>query len=1259
MSSLKIASLNTQGLGDSFKRRDVFHYLRDKKFSIYFLQDTHFEKVNEKHIRAEWGYECFFASNNSRSRGVAILFNNNFDFKVKEVISDIQGNYIIVNLTTMERELTLVNIYGPNRDRPEFYELLEEKLQTFQNTYTIIAGDWNLVLNPDIDYCNYRHVNNQNAQEKVIQLIDDLQLVDIWREINPEIRRFTWRRPNPPQQSRLDFFLLSENLVTYVKDADILIGYKSDHSLISIVLEFKKENIRNTFWKFNSSHLKDKAFLDKINDVIKETKEQYAVLIYDRNAIENIPIEELQIVISDQLFLDTLLMEIRKATIEYGARKKRENNKKEESLEREILKLEQKYRTITEDQLLQEKNDRLIELRKHKVEGIILRSRATFACSGEKISKYYCNMENRHFVSKQMYKLISSKGITLNDTEEMLKETKEYYKNLYQKKVTVDSKLDEYVPTLPKLDEIESNSLEGLLTLEEASIALKNMKNGKSPGTDGITVEFFKVFWKQIGGFVVRSLNEGFKKGQMSITQKEGIIICLPKSNKPREYLKNWRPISLLNISYKIGSTCIANRIKQVLHSLINEDQTGFVSGRYMGDNLRFIYDLIHHLDTNNLPGLLVSIDFEKAFDCISWSYMQNVLNTFGFGDSLCQWVKAFYVDIKSYVVVNGKVSEKFIIERGCRQGDPISPYLFILCAEILACRIREDNNIKGIKIEDSEHKISQFADDTCFTLEGDKRSFETLFTTLSNFANMSGLKLNYSKTCNVWLGSKKNSDERFLNDLEMEWNPPKFKILGLWFTNDVSFMTEINIKDKLIEVKRLFSIWSKRCSTPLGRVAVLKSLILSKLIFLWILLPNPPDIIIKQLQEMSIAFVWDNKRDKIKRNISIHPIEEGGIDIPYIKAYIYSLKLTWLHKVFSCKRPKWMALLTNACPDINLAKFFGAGYFKRKNLNPFWRDVLDAYHVLHEKIEIMDTESLLAEPLFFNDRFTINKQWMNFPEWKRKNVYYVKDLLKEGGTFLRIEEFNRKYNINAKLLDFWGCINVIKRYIRANNIECLDKKSNENMKAFEIICKPQKGAKQYYKIILGKTDRPKACQNWDRILGANIQWSHVYLNTKQISEIKMRWFQIRINHRIIVTNSILKNMRVVENNTCNFCDREKDTVFHYLWQCDHVQTFWKDFENCLKAKCPNCDRLTLNASLVLFGSDGNSKTDECFLFILLHAKHFVYKCRINKCKPTMQIFLKSLTIVRIVDRYVHSLRMEYQKFVLKWIPYNALCELN
>lgn len=143
-------------------------------------------------------------------------------------------------------------------------------------------------------------------------------------------------------------------------------------------------------------------------------------------------------------------------------------------------------------------------------------------------------------------------------------------------------------------------------------------------------------------------------------------------------------------------------------------------------------------------------------------------MKTFGFGDSICQWISAFYTNIRSSVIVNGKASTSFEIGRGCRQGDPVSPYLFILCAEVLACKIRENKDIQGINILDTEFKVSQFADDTNFLLNGDCKSFEELFSELDRFKEISGLKLNYDKTCNVWLGSKRNSTVKFLPNTNM-----------------------------------------------------------------------------------------------------------------------------------------------------------------------------------------------------------------------------------------------------------------------------------------------------------------------------------------------------------------------------------------------------------------------------------------------------------------------------------------------------------
>ena len=155
------------------------------------------------------------------------------------------------------------------------------------------------------------------------------------------------------------------------------------------------------------------------------------------------------------------------------------------------------------------------------------------------------------------------------------------------------------------------------------------------------------------------------------------------------------------------------------------------MSNRYMGDKIRLIYDLIHYLICNNLPGLLICIDFEKAFDSVDWNFMKKLLNAFGFGPMIYQWIYTFYNKIKLMVIVNRYTSPWFPTERGCRQGDPISPYLFPLCVEILDNIIRENRLIKGININNEQHKSFQFADDTQMMSESEAISFDQSIRTI------------------------------------------------------------------------------------------------------------------------------------------------------------------------------------------------------------------------------------------------------------------------------------------------------------------------------------------------------------------------------------------------------------------------------------------------------------------------------------------------------------------------------------------------
>ena len=338
---IKISSSNVRGLHDVQKRKDVFDYLRNKKFHICCLQDTHFTESLEPYIRAEWGGEAIFSSFSSSQRGVCILFSNDFEYKVLKVKKDIQGNYIILELEIEGKKVTLINLYGPNEDSPDFFTKIAEKIEELETDTCIWCGDFNLVQDQELDTYNYLHINNPKAKECVLNLKEELNLVDPFREMFETDRRYTWRKPTPLKQARLDFFLVSEIFMTSVENIDILPSYRSDHSTVVLSLKLNEFTKGKGLWNFNNSLLKDIEYAKLIRDCIQHTKEQYMIPVYNIEYIRNNENFPIQMKISDQLFLETLLIIIRGKTISYSAYKKKQNNLREENLQKEIKLLEE------------------------------------------------------------------------------------------------------------------------------------------------------------------------------------------------------------------------------------------------------------------------------------------------------------------------------------------------------------------------------------------------------------------------------------------------------------------------------------------------------------------------------------------------------------------------------------------------------------------------------------------------------------------------------------------------------------------------------------------------------------------------------------------------------------------------------------------------------------------------------------------------------------------------------------------------------
>ena len=1268
MDSLRILSFNVNGLNDYHKRKDVFDYIRKQNAHIYFLQETHLKTQIQNYVRSMWGYNCILSGKDTNSKGVGILFNNNFEYKLHKVVKDSEGCYIILDIEMLGKRYTLVNIYGPSgHDSPGFFENLFIEVDTFENENIVIGGDWNVPLNISKDTFRYRVISRPRARRILCEIMERHNLVDVWRAFNPDKKEFTWRRFNSFQQGRLDYFLVSENLMLNIKDVNIVPGYRSDHNIIT--LELRKPTFQekpSSYWKFNNSLLKEVNYVSIVKSCIFDVKKQYSLLVYDQENLGSIPNSELQLQISDQLFFEMLLLEIRGKSISYAAHRNKERKKEEENLIKEIADMEKNLQE-KDIQILETKKESLQSLRKSFIDGSIIRSRAKWIQEGEKCTKYFCNLEKRNYVDKTFNYIETEEGEIINEPNKIKTQVKSFYENLYKSKepdiVDVDLTSINSLQEAPRLSEQESIAIEGEISLKEALESLKKMENNKSPGSDGYTAEFYKFFWNDIGVFLVRSINEGFLNGQMSVTQRRGIITCIPKEGKEKQFLKNWRPITLLNTAYKIASACIAQRLKSVLPTIISENQSGFLPGRYIGENIRLVHDMLVHTESHDIPGLLLLVDYEKAFDSIAWSFIKKAMDFFAFGPTIKKWIEVFYNNISACVGVNRNYTSWFNIERGVRQGDPCSPYIYLICAEILSLLIRNNDGIKGVKISnDIEILLSQFADDTSLFLDGTKESFEACLKCLHFFSSISGLVMNYDKTKVVWIGAKKNSTTRFKPELRFEWNPDVFKVLGVSFSTQTDEIVKLNYDNKLRHIQHLLATWSKRNLTPLGKVIIIKTLAMSKLTHLFGNIPDPSPGFIRELSKTFYTFLWDGKNSKLSKTYVCGNYKEGGIRMLDVPSFLSALKIGWIKRVMFSDSVLKRFLLCS-CPEFENLERYGSEYVNiilKKCTNPFWIDVIKHYKKLYIKCKPENGREFYGESIHYNVNIIRDKKTLHLTEWIDRGIFTLGQLVDGRGNFMSFETFQQTFpGVTTNILLYLGIIEAIKKYKLKTRLEFSIEDSHLGYSKVWSFLKY--GRTNLFNSLLIKVTQPPCINKWKEIfVNSTLNWEKIFVKPfKTTLDNQLRWFQLRVLHRRIPTKRFLYLCKISDTPLCPFCNNQEETLIHMLWSCPLSQSFWSDLTTLIKNNCEHAVNFVCNETLVIFGMTNRILTDTVIDLILLLAKFYLYKSKLLNVAPNVKVFMKSLKNRYSIEKYRHAIRgqKESTTFHKNWLPYQAFLE--
>ena len=448
----------------------------------------------------------------------------------------------------------LLNIYAPNKcsDQIQYFQNISEEIKSLTaecDSSLIVGGDFNVILDEVLDGRGANKKRKESAKF-VEEMCVEHDLIDIWRIRNPTDTRFTWRQKTPIIQRRLDYWLVSDCLQVDIDTVDVITAIKSDHSAITLGMNSLDESLRGpSFWKFNSNLVNDSDYCQLIN------------------ANYNVWLEEFKEVLDKRVLWDLVKYRIRQCTIEYSKSKARERKAKLLEVEECIKECSHKCDKDPSSQNLEELESLEAEyenLYDFITQGAIIRSRATWYEMSERNNKYFLNLENSNKKKTSVRKVFTSEGSLTHDPKKIMNELESYYSSLYDGNSCANSDtISTFISKsnqIPKLPENLRNICEGKLGYGECYNVLKSFQKNKSPGNDGLTVEFYIAFWPLIGALLVDSLNYAFEYRELSNSQKQAIITLIEKKGKDKRLIKNWRPISLINVDAKIVSKALAEQ---------------------------------------------------------------------------------------------------------------------------------------------------------------------------------------------------------------------------------------------------------------------------------------------------------------------------------------------------------------------------------------------------------------------------------------------------------------------------------------------------------------------------------------------------------------------------------------------------------------------------------------------------------------------------------------------------------------------------
>ena len=855
----------------------------------------------------------------------------------------IPGHALLVCVPWRENiTLNVLAVYAPNRDMTENAQFWNDLMEQWANPDTrlpnvnILLGDFNVV-ETAIDR-SPPHPDAEAAVNALWNLKTTLGVSDGWRASNPPPDvDFTFKQRDTPSLSRIDrIYADDRNIERVVHSAWKSIPYNwTDHQLVIAKLAHSTGPAQgHGRWSLPTWLLDNKTFISNVEQHDRTILAQLHSTDYTRCSTDN-PQTKLQGLIEHTTKVaktmhckasGKLKTLINRHKCEYKKLLNRPPTEPDENHEAHLNML----------------HSRIEDLETTLHERWRTAGSANYRLWGEQVNKYWTNFGKEAKTQdpiSSISKATSAPVEYTHDSKEMASEMAKFHDQLQRKNLEPNSEgwlltVDETLANIKRAPAKLTQPLEQKLSYEEVRRAINSCSPQKAPGLDGIPSEFYKklnVRWEQskdspspaldICALLQCVYNDIENHGTASDNFLRGWLCPVYKKGDPCEPT-NYRPITVLNTCYKIFTTALLKKLTNITPNLIHTDQAGFIPRRSIVDQVDLAKAMIDLCEITEQEGVIVALDQEKAYDRIRHDYLWIVLAHFGLPPSFINTIKALYTSAKTSVMVNGELSDPFLITRGVRQGDPISCLLFNLAIEPLASMIRNSPELNGLTIQKTENTVqriivSLFADDTTVYLScGD--SFRSLQNILDTWCFASGAHFNCKKTVIIPVGPKTyrdnvaltrsldgTPDNRIDDSIAILQDGESTRLLGAQVGNDID---QVGVWTHQIEkIRSALNRWDAIHPTFQGRSHIIRMIVGGMTQYLTAA-QGMPNCVCDTLAKLIRNFFWGNAHSTVAEQYLFLPIVEGGWNLLDIRSRNDAIALTKLKRLtdFGPSRPAW-----------------------------------------------------------------------------------------------------------------------------------------------------------------------------------------------------------------------------------------------------------------------------------------------------------------------------------------------------------------